>query len=163
MLNKILDLYLHVFHKSFDYDQIDEYVFIGTNMCCQYGFDKELLGKNVRADISLEETKVDAPTGVGYFLWLSTKDHEAPSPEQLALGVLTLDFLIKKKVRIFIHCTKGHGRAPTLYAAYLVSKGMKVDEALAQIKTKRPAIHLEGSQHEALVEFAKHYPQKRNS
>ncbi len=79
MLNKISDAYLHIFHKSFDYSQIDDNVFIGTNMCCQVGFDRELLDRGVRVDISLEETKVDAPRGVDVFLWLSTVDHRAPS------------------------------------------------------------------------------------
>jgi len=46
MPNPIIDKLNHILnHKGFDYDQIDEQVFIGTNMCCQLGFDKELLAK----------------------------------------------------------------------------------------------------------------------
>ncbi len=86
MTNKVVDIYNHTFgRKGFDYDQIDEEVFIGTNMCCQLGFNKELLTKNVRADISLEELKVDAPMGVDYFLWLPTKDKEPPTLDKLTL------------------------------------------------------------------------------
>ena len=57
------DIFNHITgRQGFDYDQIEESVFIGTNMCCQFGFDKELLTKGVRADISLEEIKIDTPT-----------------------------------------------------------------------------------------------------
>ncbi len=156
MRNKIIDLYNHTLghhHKSFDYDQINDEVFIGTNMCCQFGFNKELLTKNVRADISLEEVRVDAPMGVDYFLWLPTKNHEAPIDDKLTLGVQTLDFLISRKIKVYIHCKNGHGRAPTLYIAYLVKKGMDVDEAIKYLKNKRPVIHLNENQMKALRTF----------
>lgn len=156
MTNKIIDLYNHTFgnhHKSFDYDQINDEVFIGTNMCCQLGFDRELLTKNVRADISLEELKVDAPMGVDYFLWLPTKNQEAPTIDKLTLGVTTLDFLISRKIKVYIHCKNGHGRAPTLFMAYLVKKGMEIDEAIKYLQSKRPAIHLSPAQLEGLETF----------
>lgn len=154
MPNKIIDTYNHLLgKKGFDYDQIDDEVFIGTNMCCQFGFNRELLAKNVRADISLEEFRVDAPIGVDYYLWLPTKDHEAPEPDKLTLGVSVIDFLISHNVKVYIHCQHGHGRAPTLYIAYLVKKGMKVDEAIKFLQSKRPGAHLFPSQLEALEKF----------
>jgi dual specificity MAP kinase phosphatase len=154
MENKIIDLYRHTLgHKGFDYDQIDDQVFIGTNMCCQIGFDRELLTKKVRGDISLEELRVDAPTGVDYFLWLPTNDHEAPTLEKLTLGVQTLDFLISRKIKVYIHCKNGHGRAPTLHIAYLVKKGMEIDEAIKYVQAKRPSIHLSAAQLEGLKIF----------
>jgi protein-tyrosine phosphatase len=154
MTNKIVDIYNHALgHKGFDYDQIDEEVFIGTNMCCQFGFNRELLTKNVRADISLEEIRIDAPRGVDYFLWLPTKDHEAPTPDKLTLGVQTLEFLISRKIKVYIHCKNGHGRAPTLFIAYLVKKGMVVDEAIKYLKSKRPTIHFTQAQLNALNTF----------
>lgn len=70
MKNKFVDVFNHTFgHKGFDYDQINDEIFIGTNMCCQLGFHQELLTKNVRADISLEELRVDAPLGVDNYLY----------------------------------------------------------------------------------------------
>ncbi len=156
MTNKIIDIYNHTFghsHKSFDYNQINDEVFIGTNMCCQLGFDRELLTKNVKADISLEELRVDAPMGVDYFLWLPTIDHESPTVDKLNLGVYTLDFLISRKIKVYIHCKNGHGRAPTLFVAYLVKKGMEVSEAIKYLQSKRPVIHLSSNQLEALKTF----------
>ncbi len=154
MENKIIDLYRHTLgHKGFDYDQINNEVFIGTNMCCQIGFHREMLTKNVRADISLEEDRVDAPMGVDYFLWLPTKDHEAPTADKLTLGIQTLDFLISRKIKVYIHCKNGHGRAPTLFVAYLVKTGMDIDEAIKYLKDKRPVIHINENQINALKSF----------
>ena len=154
MPKKIVDIYNHLFNrKGFDYDQINDDVFIGTNMCCEFGFKKELLDKNVRADISLEEERIDSPVGVDYFLWLPTKDHHAPDHDKLTLGVQTLDFLISRKIKVYIHCKNGHGRAPALFAAYLIKKGLGVDEAIKYMQAKRPAIHLNEIQIAALKKF----------
>ena len=123
--------------KSFDYDQITEYIYLGTNMCCQMGYSEEL----------------DNPYGVDYFLWLPTRDHYPPSESQMALGVQTLNLLIENKMKVYVHCKNGHGRAPTLIAAYFVSQGMKTDEAYAFIKSKRPSIHPRDRQIEAVEKF----------
>ena len=142
-------------HKGFDYTQITDEIFIGTNMCCQFGFSKELLSKGVTADISLEKDRTDAPEGVDYFLWLPTENDEPPKPKELEIGVTFLDFLIKNKIKTFIHCRSGHGRAPTLFAAYLVSQGKKVQEAIDTISAKRPVIHIHKLQLQALNELEK--------
>ncbi len=148
------DIFNHLTGQpGFDYNQITDDVFIGTNMCCQVGFSKELLSKGVRADISLEENRTDAPNGVDYFLWLPTENDKPPSPKGLEIGVKFLDFLIINKIKTFIHCKNGHGRAPTLFAAYLISHGKSVEEAINFISSKRPAIHLRELQIQALNEF----------
>jgi protein-tyrosine phosphatase len=141
---------------GFDYSQITDEVFIGTNMCCQVGFSQELLSKGVRADISLEQDRTDAPRGVDYFLWLPTRDGEAPSQERLVNGVRFIERLIRGKVKMFIHCRNGHGRAPTLFAAYLISQGMGVQEAISFIKSKRPSIHFTEAQVRGLEAFKAH-------
>src|SRR3989344_2272975 len=130
-------------HKTltFEYSQITKYIYIGTNMCCQAHFDKSLLKKGIKADISLEEKKLDNPFGVDYYLWLPTKDHQAPTLKQLEVGVAFLHKLVSQKVKCYVHCQQGHGRAPTLVAAYLVSEGMDVDKAFDFIKKKRPDAH----------------------
>ncbi len=154
MPNKIIDIFNHTFRiKGFDYDKIDSEIFIGTNMCCQSGFDKELLAKGIRADISLEQEKIDAPQGVDYFLWLPTEDQQAPTQDKLKLGVQTLEFLISKKIKVYIHCKNGHGRAPTLFTAYLIKNRMGVKEAIEYLKSKRSAVHLNEVQIAALEKF----------
>lgn len=148
MPNKIVDIVNHTLnHKGFDYSEVTSEIFIGTNMCCQFGFDQELTSKGVKADISLEKMKVDAPYGIDYFLWLPTVDETPPTKNQLDLGVNTLDFFIKRKIKVYIHCQKGHGRAPTLFLAYLImKKGMNFEDAFVFLHDKRRSIHLSASQ-----------------
>ncbi|MEK7606947.1 MAG: dual specificity protein phosphatase family protein [Patescibacteria group bacterium] len=154
MPNKIADIFNHISdRKGFDYSQITDDIIIGTNMCCQYGFSHELLARGVRADISLEETKTDTPIGVDYYLWLPTKDHTAPTPEALTLGAQTIEFLVERKIKTYIHCKNGHGRAPTLFAAYLIQRGMSVGAAVDSIVRVRPMAHLSEAQTEALKKF----------
>ncbi len=126
---------------TFEYNKITDYIYLGTNQCCQVHFKKELLKKGIKADISLEKERIDAPFGVDYYLWLPVKDHTAPSQKQLTLGVNFIANLIKNKIKVYIHCQRGHGRAPTLIAAYLISKGKTVEQAVDFIKKKRPVIH----------------------
>jgi len=126
---------------TFEYSQITPLIYIGTNMCCQAHFDKSLLKKGIKANISLEEKRLDQPFGVDYYLWLPTKDHQAPTLKQLRMGVAFLKEALKQKMKCYVHCQRGHGRAPTLVAAFLVSEGMNVQEAFAFIKQKRPDIH----------------------
>jgi protein-tyrosine phosphatase len=154
MKNKLADVIGHTFRdKGFGYDKITEEIFLGTNMCCQYGFDKELLQKGIKADISLEKDKIDAPTGVDYFLWLPTENHQAPTLDALKLGVAALSFLIERKIKVYIHCENGRGRAPTLLGAYLIKNGMSIDEAVTYLKGKRSVVHLNEPQMQALREF----------
>ncbi len=142
-------------HNKLEYNQITPNIYIGTNMCCRTHFEEELLEQGITADISLEEEKLDAPFGVKFYLWLPTKDHTPPNPEQLRLGIRFIEELIKMDKKVYVHCKHGHGRAPTLVAAYLISRGKTVEGAVALIKEKRPATHLQDAQLEALKVFQK--------
>ena len=82
-------------------------------MCCQAHFDKSLLKKGIKADISLEEKKLDNPFGVDYYLWLPTKDHQAPTLKLLEVGVAFFQKLVSQIVKCYIHFQQGHGSAPT--------------------------------------------------
>ena len=115
----------------------------------------KLLMKGVRADISLEEKRVDSPKGVTHFLWLPVKDHHAPKPSQFQMGVACLHCCVANKINVYVHCEHGHGRAPTLVAAYLIFTGMKVDEAIAYIKKRRPTMHVTKRQLAALRRYAR--------
>ena len=142
----------------FEYSQITKYLYIGTNLCCQTHFHSDLIRKGIEADLCLEDKQMDAPFGAKYFLWLPTKDHAAPSPQQVALGVQFIDFCVKNKIKVYVHCERGHTRSPMLVAAYLVSVGMSMNEAIALLRTKRPTTHLTKSQQIALKNFSKTLP-----
>jgi len=141
--------------KELEYNNITDGIYIGTNQCCQTHFDERLKKEGITADISLEEDRLDAPFGVDFYIWIPVKNHTAPKPDQLEFGVSVLEKLVSMKKKVYVHCKNGHGRAPTLVAAYLVKKGKTPEEAEGLIKTKRPSIHLEDVQRKALKDFNK--------
>lgn len=144
-------------HVKFEYNQINEQLFLGTNSCCPNHFKAELLEKGVIADISLEGEMLDRPFGVKYFLWLPTTDHTAPTMDALAMGVQMIRFLLSRGMKVYVHCKNGHGRAPTLIAAYFISQGMSPKKAIREIAKKRPEIHIEPIQEARLQDFASSY------
>lgn len=142
--------------KQLEYSYITDGIYIGTNQCCQTHFDERLKKEGIVADISLEEERIDTPFGLEFYVWIPIKNHTAPTQDQLDFGVSILEKLVSAGKKVYVHCQNGHGRAPTMVAAYLIRKGKSVDEAIDFIKKKRPAIHLEKTQKEALTKFAKH-------
>ena len=141
--------------NKLDFDYITDGIYIGTNQCCQTHFDENLVKDGVSADISLEEERVDAPFGVEFYVWIPVKNHMPPAPDQLEFGVSVLEKLVLMGKKVYVHCKNGHGRAPTLVAAYLVKNGKTLEEAEAFVKTKRPPVHLEEVQREAIRNFSK--------
>ncbi len=136
-----------------NWSQITDQIYVGTNFCCQMHFDAELSAEGITADISLEAEKVDTPIGIGYYIWIPVLDHTAPTLEQFDFGVATIEKLIELGKKIYVHCQHGHGRAPTMVAAYLISAGMSADEAIGLVKTKRPEAHPEPVQIKTLREY----------
>ncbi|MBI3573219.1 MAG: dual specificity protein phosphatase family protein [Candidatus Kerfeldbacteria bacterium] len=144
----------HPHIKTLEYDYITDGIYIGTNQCCQMHFDKRLKKEGVEADISLEEERVDAPFGVSFYVWIPIKNHTAPTQDQFVFGVSTIQNLVSLKKKIYVHCQNGHGRAPTMVAAYLITQGRKVDAAIDFVKKQRPTMHLDEVQQKALREFS---------
>lgn len=145
----------HAQIKQLEYDYIADGIYIGTNQCCQTHFDGKLKAEGITADISLEENRLDAPFGVEVYIWIPVKNHMPPAPDQLEFGVSVLQKLVGMKKKVYVHCENGHGRAPTLVAAYLLSTGKTPEEVEVFIKTRRPSVHLEEVQREALQSFSR--------
>lgn len=146
--------------QHIEYSKINKYIYIGTNQCSQEHFSKELIKKGICADISLEEKRLDTPLGVKFYLWLPTKDHRAPSEIQLEIGVKALSDLIKAKMKVYIHCKNGHGRAPLLAAAYFIKNGMSLEKAISLLKSKRSGVHFHPVQLKVLKKFEKAHLKK---
>lgn len=138
-----------------EYNQITDNIYIGTNQCCQMDFDAVLVKEGITYDLSLEKERIDAPYGVDTYVWIPVEDHKAPTQAQLEFGVSVLEKIILLDKKVYVHCKNGHGRAPTLVAAYFVKTGKTVEEAIEFIKSKRPSIHIEDVQKEAIKEFSK--------
>lgn len=142
----------HPKHVPFEYNKIDNYIYIGTNQCCQVHFKKELLDKGIRADISLEKENLDNPYDITYFFWLPVVDKTAPTQEQLLIGAENIKRFVDNKIKVYVHCKRGHGRSPTLVAAYYILIGFSYTEAIKKIRSKRN-IHITRVQSKALKEF----------
>jgi protein tyrosine phosphatase len=144
---------LHPKRVPFEYSQITRHIYVGTNQCCQSHFEKALLTQGIKADISLEAERMDTPFGVDYFLWLPVQDYTPPTSTQLLIGGQTLKHLVDSDVKVYVHCKRGHGRSPTLVAAYFILEGMTAAQAVRTIRDRRP-IHLKRSQMAALRDFS---------
>lgn len=140
-------------HEKIQYSRITPYIYIGTNLCC-YDHAGFLCKLGVSVDIDLEYTHaaLEKPR-MDVTLYLPTRDHRAPSLDKLIIGTAVIDMAVKSKRKVYVHCKNGHGRAPTLVAAYFISQGMKPDGAVAFLKKKRPVIHLDREQISALRNF----------
>lgn len=136
---------------EFDISQITEFVYLGTNLNHLETSHMEIL-KNIgiTAEIDLENERQKQAPGVDVYLWLPVENYTAPTHEQLEAGVTLIDLMEKHKKKVYVHCALGHGRSPTLVAAYLISKGKSVEDAIETIKAARPEIHLEEVQLTAL-------------
>lgn len=142
-------------HPKLDFSKITEQIYIGTNACCSTHFDERLRHMGISADISLEAEQLDAPRGADFYLWLPTPDHLPPRPAQLKVGIAALCELIKNRVKVYVHCERGHGRAPTFIAAYFIKeKKMTPKQAVAFISKHRPITHLTSRQLAALKKVA---------
>lgn len=145
----------HPKHVPFDYNKVTEYIYLGSNQCCQVHFKPSLLKKGVKADISLEKERLDSPFGVDYFLWLPVKDRTPPTPKQMLVGAKTIKDFVDNKIKVYVHCKRGHTRSPTLVAAYFILEGMTTTEAIKKVRLKRKVTHLTQSQIKALKRFEK--------
>lgn len=137
-----------------DYSFIADGIYVGTNACCTDHLAEMLRDEGVTVDISLEDERLDQPFGVEAYLWLPVEDHTPPARDQLAMGVAFIAQAVSLNKKIYVHCKNGHGRAPTLVAAYFVTHGKTSDAAFALIKSQRPSVHLQDEQIESVRQFA---------
>lgn len=142
--------------ERIQYSRITSHIYIGTNLCCgAHASVLKELGVSVDIDLEYEHADEFEKPRTEVTLFLPTRDRHAPSQAQLRCGVALIDAAVKAKKRVYVHCKNGHGRAPTLVAAYLMTQGMELEEAVRFLKGKRPVVHLNGEQLEALRKFAK--------
>jgi hypothetical protein len=118
--------------------------------------DRHLLAEGKIAavlDATAEFPRLGALQGKAYWC-CPLLDMTAPTVEQLAEGV---SFVLEQRQQgpVLIHCAAGHGRSATFAAAVLLSDGEAIDpeDAIAQLRSKRPGIHLNHEQRAALTAF----------
>lgn len=143
---------------EFDYSTITDHIFLGSDLCkagvCLiHGDEFEKLNVFVEINLSQERNELP-PKSIEGYVWLPVTDGFAPNVHQLDMGTAIINEAVENDRKVYIHCRNGHGRSPTLIAAYLVRyKGMSVADALGLLKEKRPEIHVEETQIKALEEY----------
>lgn len=122
------------------YCQVTPQLYVGSQF---NALGKRLLesrGINACVNMRIERNDADFGLALEQYLHLPTVDDEAPSLEHLDQGVEFIRGVVAGGGKVYIHCGAGVGRAPTMAAAYLMSEGHSLDEALAMIRRARPFI-----------------------
>lgn len=135
------------------YSQVTPNLFVGP----QYGKrGKTLLEKNgIAHSVNMRVEFDDAQHGLAlaHYCYLPTIDDDRPSVEHLGQGVDFIRDAIGAGGKVYIHCAGGIGRAPTMAAAYLISSGMTLGEAIETIQAVRPFINITPPQMDALRDW----------
>ena len=143
----------------FDYSKITDNIYIGSDLCrgnyCPvHSGDCKKLGVCVEINLKAESKEVP-PDDIDIYAWLPVVDGHSPTPDQLDIGSNIIDQSIKNGKTVYVHCKNGHGRSPTMAAAYFIRyKSLTVQQAESLIRKYRPEIHIEDIQKKALNKFA---------
>jgi len=117
---------------------------------------------NLERTYHLQEEKAAQINRLRYF-YLPVRDLSTPKQDQLDAVVAEMRKAVDAGMKVFIHCGAGQGRSPTFAAAYLISRGMKMEDAIKLIKNKRPQVWKypldQGGPNKALPE----YERRKNS
>lgn len=82
-------------------------------------------------------------------------DFSVPSIRMAKKWIGDIHLLVNQGESIVVHCWAGLGRAGTVLACYLVSRGLTVREAIAEVRWMRPLALQSKEQEEFIFEFAR--------
>ena len=89
------------------------------------------------------------------------KDDTAPELATF-LALISMISDIAEKESVYIHCRLGRGRAPMVVIAYLISKGVPINDAYSIVYDARPYAFLNLMQKQAIYAIYKNYLEQRN-
>lgn len=97
------------------------------------------------------------------YLHVPTPDLTAPEQSRLDSAVDFIDKQIRTGHPVMVHCAAGMGRAGTVLACYLVKyAGYTAEDAIHEIREKRPGSIQSTVQETAIVYFAKQLGDSKN-
>ncbi len=116
---------------------------------------RRLAEMGVRYCVNMRIEFDDAEHGLApeHYCYLPTVDDEAPTLEHLRRGVEFVEEAVSAGESVYIHCGGGIGRAPTMAAAYFISRGYTLEDAVELIRETRPFIHIMPPQLEQLRRY----------
>jgi len=113
-----------------------------------------LKDKGVSAILTLTETPLPAEWLSDFIsLHIPVRDFCPPTIEQLNLCVDFLNDCLKSGKKPVVHCMMGYGRTGTILGAFLISKGLTANEAIAEVRQKRYGAIETIEQEDVLYEF----------
>ena len=87
-------------------------------------------------------------------LHLPVEDFTPPTLAQINRFLEEVDRARLENYALGIHCTAGKGRTGTMLAAYLVTRGLSAEDAIAKVRKLRPGSVETVAQEERVAEFA---------
>jgi atypical dual specificity phosphatase len=81
-------------------------------------------------------------------------DETAPSHAQVDEFVGFVNEMLGGGRAVLAHCRGGYGRTGTMLACYLVGRGWGADEAMAEVRARRPGSIAPSAQQLCVVEYA---------
>lgn len=135
------------------FSQITPEIYVGAQH--QQAGKRKLERLGITGAVNMRIEFDDAAHGLAleHYCHLPTVDDAAPTLEHLQQGVDFIRRVTAGGGKVYIHCAGGIGRAPTMAAAYLISLGLSLDDAVALIKASRPFINIMPPQREQLKRF----------
>lgn len=157
------DLLLRTFTgvPSERFSRISKYLYLGGQ------YDKRAITpfkkRNITGIISMREyTPAALPKSSDIaLLHLPTIDRTPPTLGNLQKGITFIEKNIAAGGAVYVHCRLGEGRGPTMAAAYLISHGMRPQDAIAHLQRYRPFARPNKKQTRRLVEFAEYTNRKK--
>lgn len=129
----------------------------GVLAAMPYPRDLDAVGaEGVTTLVSLTELPLDAEAleSAGLqSLHLPVADFTAPTLQQMSTFVQTVEEGRLTDQPVGVHCAAGLGRSGTMAAAWFVYSGMTADEALAEVRIRRPGSVETLSQEQAIADF----------
>lgn len=141
-----------------EYSRITDSLYVGPQY--REGGKRTLLQAGITHVVNMRSEFDDEAHGLtltdddsANYCYLPTTDDEPIAPDHISKGIAFIDRAIEEGGKVYIHCSAGVGRAPSMAAAYLISKGYSAEDALALISKARPFIRLTPKQIQALKRF----------
>jgi protein-tyrosine phosphatase len=135
------------------YSRITPEVWVGGQFGKRGKHKLERHGITGVVNLRTEFDDADHDLALSQYCHLPTIDDDAPTIEHLQQGAAFMQRVIADGGQVYVHCAGGVGRAPTTAAAYFITQGHTLDEAVALIRQTRPFIRIMPPQWEQLERF----------